>query len=168
MYLELCGAVIAALDATSKSVGEMWVVDRSNKSRSLITNDADVAKLQTDSLIEATLVDCTHSQQSLRETTEGSYPSKQYIHDHWVSASAGYYAVTGKMTTEEENALLLDIVSAFMHVDDVPPHISAERIYTPGTVLEQDLESKRVLRIHLHFLSSVIHFRDAGTAFIRF
>ncbi len=107
LYLELRGAVVAALDATSKSVGEMWVVDRSNKTRSLICNDADVAKLQTDSLIEATLVDCTHSQRSFGETTEGSYPSKQYIHDHWVSASAGYYAVTGKMTTEEENALLL-------------------------------------------------------------
>jgi hypothetical protein len=39
----------------------------------------------------------------------------------------GYYAIVGKMSKEEENRLLLDVVSAFSHVPDIDPAVSCER-----------------------------------------
>jgi hypothetical protein len=41
---------------------------------------------------------------------------KRYIEEHWVNSSAGYYAVVGKMSKEEETKLLLEVVAAFSDV----------------------------------------------------
>ena len=40
----------------------------------------------------------------------------EYLEAHWVNESAGFYALCGKMSAEEENSRLLEIVQAF----DVP------------------------------------------------
>jgi len=41
---------------------------------------------------------------------------KEYVEEHWVNSSAGYYALVGKMSEEEETKLLLEIVAAFSDI----------------------------------------------------
>ena len=76
---------------------------------------------------------------------EIGYPSADYIKEHWVSASAGYYAVVGKMPPDEENRLLLDIVSAFSPLEDLltSPAISCEEsARITSTAAPRGLEAK--------------------------
>lgn len=44
---------------------------------------------------------------------------EEYLEEHYVNPEAGSYAIGGKMSKEEENDLLLQVVSAFSSADKV-------------------------------------------------
>eukprot|EP00026_Physarum_polycephalum_P020305 Phypoly_transcript_22796.p1 GENE.Phypoly_transcript_22796~~Phypoly_transcript_22796.p1 ORF type:complete len:102 (+),score=29.62 Phypoly_transcript_22796:65-370(+) len=43
---------------------------------------------------------------------------EEYRKQHWVNEEAGFYALVGKMTKDEENRALLEIYSAFVEKEE--------------------------------------------------
>jgi hypothetical protein len=93
-----------------------------------IENDSDVCRLCDGDLVVVTKQERRELSTILKEHNEhmSQYFTREYVEEHWVSAAAGYYAVTGKMSAEEENRLLLEIVEAFKHEEDINPAVSCE------------------------------------------
>ena len=77
-------------------------------------SDTDVGLLR-----EGEVLCCRAVSMDARESPEVVHEEVQALdHDaycaaHWVNAAAGYFAVVGKLTSEEEEAALLAVVSAF-------------------------------------------------------
>lgn len=76
--------------------------------RGPVATDADVAQLEEFELV-------TFSTAPAEPAPPSSPPQAfaEYKRTHWVNDSAGFYALCGKMSAEEETAALLDIVRAF-------------------------------------------------------
>ena len=126
LYAELVGAVVERAGSKQSTVAELYCTR--DATRISIRDDADVSLLRDGDKIYFTLQPVVVATTTTGSEQKGAsrFFSQEYIAQHWVSAASGYYAVTGKMSTEEENQLILDIVKAFEHVDHVDPAISCE------------------------------------------
>jgi len=63
----------------------------------------------------------------------------EYARQHWVNPQAGFLAVVGKLTAEEEEEALLAIVQAFASADDAPGPSRAEAAAPAPTALTTEV-----------------------------
>ena len=95
------------------------------------TDDAHLRPIKTDidvaALTEFAEVRFSTAKASSCRATEAQAPPmtrEEYLTAHWVNESAGFYALCGKMSAEEEQARLLEIVAAFSVPADGGPTIT--------------------------------------------
>jgi isopenicillin N synthase-like dioxygenase len=135
---ELARALARRFDVSAARVGAMRTVDVDSVAHAL-SSVGSVARLGADALIE--FRECDDERQCVLRGRQYSVGDGVVVHDdveelspqdycrlHWVNPEAGYLAVAGKMSQEEENELLLSVVSAYCDEQEPLNHDSGQQL----------------------------------------
>lgn len=130
LYMELIETISARLNINSKSIVQVFTNNNIDLYKKTINTSRDVAILtevdylyvlynssQTCNSMKTLEVDSSLSS-DVTSLHEVALQRQKYNEENWVNDASGCLAVCGKMTEEEENDLLLQVVEAFHLVED--------------------------------------------------
>lgn len=109
---ELHSRILSRFDLPSEEVQLAELCLTREHVRSMVRTEMDVAALQE---FDALRFSTEPARQSVPDPA-AMMTRAEYLEAHWVNESAGFFALCGKMSVEEETSRLLEIVQAF----DVP------------------------------------------------